>query len=120
MYPQVLLFALLLSFAGFLFVAPGAVQIFGMPSKEESGRISLAGPATNIAIAIVFISLSSIVASLEEIFLLIGAINSFLAFFNLIPFGPLDGRKVMAWNIGAWAVAIAASVFLTAISWMRL
>ena len=31
-------------------------------------------------------------------------INFILAGFNLIPFGPLDGKKVMEWNPIIWAV----------------
>ena len=59
MFPQGLLFALLLSFIGFVFAAPGAVMIFGMPSREESGKISMAGPMANIFVAIIFMLLAS-------------------------------------------------------------
>ena len=45
MYPQGLLFALFLGvFLGVVFAAPGAVQIFGSPNREQSGKISAAGP----------------------------------------------------------------------------
>lgn len=110
MFPQGLLFALLLSFAGFLFAAPGAVMIYGMPSREESGKISMAGPMANIGVAILFLIIFKL-TNLQ----IVGAIafvNAFLAFFNLLPFGPLDGRKVFAWNLQVWIAMLIISLFL--------
>ena len=54
-----LLFALVTAFAvGFVFVAPGAVYIHGNYIKNsENGKISLAGPATNIILALLFLSI---------------------------------------------------------------
>ena len=44
MYPRGLLFALFLGVTvGIVFAAPGAVQIFGNPSREKMGRIAAAG-----------------------------------------------------------------------------
>jgi len=116
MFPQGLIFALLFSFAGVVFAAPGAVQIFGMPTREESGKISMAGPATNIALAFIFFVLSSV--ALKGIFLSVASINAFLALFNLIPFGPLDGRKIFAWNIAIWIVMLAMSIVLLVFSYL--
>lgn len=113
MFPQGLLLALLLSFTGFLFAAPGAVVIFGSPPREENGKISAAGPATNIAISAVCAPLSPVIGGMAgEIVGGIAAINAFLAFFNLIPFGPLDGRKILAWNTGVWAMMLVVSIAL--------
>ena len=109
MFPQGLIFALLLSFAGFVFAAPGAVVIFGMPSRQESGHISAAGPTMNMMIAILFVTLAKI-GVIPKIALVIAYINAFLAFFNLIPIGPLDGRKIMAWNIMAWLAMLIISL----------
>jgi Zn-dependent protease len=41
-------------------------------------------------------------------------INLWIALFNLIPFGPFDGRKVLAWSKGVYLIAltIAAVAFL--------
>ncbi len=111
MFPQGLLFALLLSFAGIVFAAPGAVMIFGMPSREESGKISAAGPLANMMLAILFIIVAS-AGIIKNIASAIATINAFLAFFNLIPLGPLDGRKIMAWNMAVWIIMIVMSIML--------
>lgn len=97
---NMLLLALLTSFLGFVYAAPGAVIIQGQVSKKERGLISLAGPAANIVIALLFFMLRLFVpiALLRIAFNYGLYINSFLALFNLIPFGNLDGAKVFQWN----------------------
>ncbi len=119
MYPQGLLFALLLGVAvGLVFAAPGAVQIFGRPSREESGRISAAGPATNVAIGLAFLLLWTVTGGLVgAAALFIAAINAFLAFFNLLPFGPMDGRKIFRWRKDVWGGLLAGSIALFGVSW---
>jgi Zn-dependent protease len=42
-------------------------------------------------------------------------INIWLALFNLIPFGPLDGAKILKWNKGIWLITIAIAGGLFAI-----
>jgi Zn-dependent protease len=116
MFPQGLMFALFLGvFLGVVFAAPGAVVIAGSPSKEESGKISVAGPATNILIAGLFFVLASFTGMLSNLFLAIAAINAFLAFFNLLPFGPLDGLKVFTWNKGAYGICFITSLLFLAL-----
>lgn len=113
MYLQGLLFALLLGvMVGIVFAAPGAVVIAGRPSREESGRISIAGPLTNIVIAIIAIPLWFIGGLIGEMAYFISLINAFLALFNLLPFGPLDGRKVFRWNKGIFGLVIAIAACL--------
>lgn len=62
--------------------------------------IALAGPLTNISIALIFGLLLrvAIIQSAEQFFLpliLIVYINLLLAFFNLLPIPPLDGSKLL-------------------------
>ncbi len=96
-------------------ISPGAVMIAGPARREEIGRISIAGPAINLAISLVSLTAASLTLSLPYyvLFLWIASFNAFIAVFNLIPFGILDGFKIFSWNKTVWAVAFAASAALT-------
>jgi Zn-dependent protease len=48
------------------------------------------------------------------------AINAFMALFNLIPFGVLDGLKVFRWNKQVWLVLLALAALLTGLSYLSL
>lgn len=123
LWPTGLVIALVSSFFGFIFAAPGAVYIYsnGM-LEEENGIVSLAGPAVNIVLGLLFygilMSLGSITDNTGYIIALIcllgTRINFFLAAFNLLPIPPLDGSKVMSWSIPVWLIAfvIAAGLVL--------
>ena len=110
MFPLGLILALSLSFLGFVFAAPGAVQIFGMPTREHAGKISMSGPLSNILVSAVFLSISKITRI--EIIALIASINAFLAIFNLLPLPPLDGRKILSWSMPIWLSMLIASAIL--------
>jgi Zn-dependent protease len=104
-----------LSFGRFLFFAPGAVytSTHKTPDLKEEGLISAAGPLTNIALAGLFYLLAA-GTGYADIWSLVGAfgfqVNLWLAAFNLIPFPPLDGVKILRWNKAAWLA-------LAVISW---
>lgn len=112
-----LILAIVTSFFGFVFAAPGAVYIYGENiSIKENGIISIAGPLTNILLAVLFYMGTYIFAPQTYFGLLssIGfSVNSFLAFFNLIPFGNLDGTKILKWNPVLWIATIAIALLLT-------
>ena len=50
-FDQMLFFAILLSFTGIIFAAPGAVMISGHVTNDRNGKISAAGPITNFILA---------------------------------------------------------------------
>src|SRR3989338_6370573 len=53
-------------FAGFVFAAPGAVYIYGKNlTRQQNGRIALAGPATNAFLALAFLTVAFLVPSLS-------------------------------------------------------
>ncbi len=101
--------AILAALAGFLFAAPGAVYHRGRATDRENGLISLAGPLTNVALAGVFVPLAFAPGFLGAVGRMGVFVNVLLAAFNMIPFGPLDGRKVLAWNTPVFAVVAVST-----------
>ncbi len=102
---------------GIVFAAPGAVMIYPIVSKRWGyvvtsltprvyGLISLAGPLTNLFLALVFFNLGRI----DSLFYLAARVNVFLALFNLLPIPPLDGSKVLLWDVRIWLVVFAAAL----------
>jgi Zn-dependent protease len=104
---QMLLIAVALAaLAGIVFAAPGATVIYGGSlSREQNGKISLAGPLTNLILCIPFglIYFAGVTGSLGSAGLIIGAVgfqvNAMIAFFNMLPVSVLDGRKILSWNL---------------------
>ncbi|MGQ9543998.1 MAG: AN1-type zinc finger domain-containing protein [Candidatus Bathyarchaeia archaeon] len=112
-WPTGLLMALIFAVASWgrvIFAAPGAVYIiprspFGYGiGKRENGLISISGPLTNIGVALIFLAVSR----LDTILNLIGVkgfhVNLWLAAFNLLPFGMMDGQKIFNWSKAVWAL----------------
>lgn len=109
-----LFLAILFSFFGFIIAAPGAVMIRGFLSREKNGKISLAGPLTNIVLAIIFFMFFIFYKEgILGLFFNYGlTINSLLALFNLIPLPPFDGYKVRQWNMGIYIICIIFALLL--------
>ena len=106
---------------GFIFAAPGAVEHVGRSDERELGLVALAGPVVNVGLAVVFLPVWFAggllgIPPLARLGQLGVVVNLALAAFNLVPFGPLDGKTVRAWNTGVWLVSFlptaAAAAFL--------
>ena len=99
-FNQMLILAILMSFFGFVLAAPGAVMISGPVGRRRNGKISLAGPAVNLVLAILFLGflLSNPAGIIKTIAFYGFLVNTWLALFNMIPFGNFDGAKILRWN----------------------
>jgi len=100
-----------------VFAAPGATVIYGGSlSKEQNGKISAAGPATNLVLCIPFgimVLMTPFIAGIGTVIGFIGMmglqINAMIAAFNLLPISVLDGKKVLEWKPVLFVVMIAVS-----------
>ncbi len=129
-----LVMAFLFAFLGFIFGAPGATYISGAVTREQNGRISAAGPLTNILLGLAFFGLvvaltpSAVVAGFFMttlagyawlLFIDAASINLILAGFNMIPIMPLDGAKVWYWNKGVWVALILVIVGILVVGYTQ-
>ncbi|MBE6507234.1 MAG: peptidase M50 [Methanocorpusculum parvum] len=121
---------------GIVFAAPGATLINTAGremTRRESGIISISGPLVNIILIIPFAGLlfaGVFLGGVEAVaggllfnpFTLAGflfylgmigcQINAMLAFFNMLPVGPLDGKKILAWKPAIFAVVLVITLLL--------
>lgn len=117
MYPWGLLLALAMSVSvSIVFAAPGAVMFRGESRTFETGKIAIAGPLANIIIAAITFPLYLFVfyetATIGQIIGFVCLINAFLAAFNLLPIGPLDGAKVVRWNATIWSLLFIITIIM--------
>ncbi len=100
---------------GFVIAAPGAVYISPYKKKfafrvarltrKQYAIISLSGPLINIILAISLLLLNFFYPL--ALFSLTARVSFFLAFFNLLPIPPMDGSKIMTWNLKIWLLVTA-------------
>ncbi len=89
-------------------IAPGAVNIYGSPNYRAYARVAAIGPLTNTFISTISYALAFALTALRadpqltHLAFTVARINALLAFFNLLPFGPLDGLKVLAYSRSEW------------------
>lgn len=102
----------------FKIISPGAVVISGFTGKKGIGKISITGPLTNIILSMVLIALWLV--TFQPILIYAAAFNAWIALFNLIPFGVLDGFKVFIWNKLLWVSTFTLSLALTIITYLYL
>ncbi len=116
-----LVISIVIAFVGIFIAAPGAVWHRGYLTVRQGGMIALAGPATNLAIALLFLGAYSLLpfsASILGVPLALicsvgYGINAWLGLFNMIPAGPFDGAKVLAWDWRVFGVTVAIGILLT-------
>ncbi len=109
-------------FLPFKMISPGAMMIGGsVPNGEDLVKISIAGPITNLIFASSLLGFAFALPFSPMVFMLYFAayINAFMAVFNLIPFGILDGYKIFSFNKKIWALAFATSVTLAIVTYFQ-
>lgn len=109
----------LAALVGVVFAAPGATVIYdnrafgGGITREQNGKIAAAGPVTNLLLCIPFAGLLIGAGGSSSLLFLVGSmglqVNAMIAAFNLLPVSVLDGKKVLSWNAGIFAVLIVAA-----------
>jgi Zn-dependent protease len=103
-------------------IGPGAMMIGGtLQKKDDIVKISIAGPITYLVYSSIFLGLAfTLPVPLDWGLMLLFAayINAFMAVFNLIPFGILDGYKIFSQNKKLWAAAFVPAVILTIITYL--
>jgi Zn-dependent protease len=77
---------------------------------DDYGKISLAGPLTNIVQAVIFLVMGFFSSS--RLFDVGIIVNSSLALFNLLPFSEFDGAKIFRWDKRLWVAAFAVAGLL--------
>ena len=101
--------SLMLLLVGFGWAKPVPINPYALRRKSESAEmwVSLAGPASNLLLAVIaglllrlhlfpWQASSGILPSAADFFFTFMTINLVLMLFNLIPLAPLDGEKVLA------------------------
>lgn len=110
------LITLLSIISPFKIISPGTVIVAGMADKKVIGKTAVAGPLTNITFALLFLAITQLArvpGAMGEALMYTMLINAFIALFNLLPFGILDGFKVFEWNKVVWLTVFAPSIALT-------
>jgi Zn-dependent protease len=100
----------------FKIISPGAVMIAGPARMDDIGKISIAGPVTNIVLSSMLLGPVFVPNPYSLVFVIGAFFNAYIAIFNLIPIGILDGYKIFSWDKKVWALAFAVSALLTIIS----
>jgi len=118
----------LFAFFGVLIGAPGATMVSGFVTRDQNGRISAAGPMSNLVIGTTFMIVATAIVRTSSLSnlpafwvtrILVNAwyLNVILAGFNMIPIMPFDGAKVWAWNKAVYAgiLVLALALYLSGV-----
>jgi Zn-dependent protease len=87
-----------------------------LSDRSKFGKVALLGPLTNLAMGFSFLLVSVYFSSFSPYFAVGASFNGWIALFNLMPFGVLDGQKIFDWNKIVWGITIlaAAGLFIVA------
>ncbi len=111
--PRGFILTVVSAFLPFKILAPGYVGIvcWGYPAGRGDPELSIAaaGPASNIVLGLAARLALPLAGSYAWLFANAAALNGWLAFFNLIPFPPLDGSKVVRRSPAMWALMMLAA-----------
>lgn len=131
---QMLLIAVVVAVVtGIVFAAPGKTLVNTggrQMSRREEGVITASGPLTNLILAVPFFAIMAVgilsggvtagvftTAGFLYFLGLVGfQVNAMIAFFNMLPVAPLDGKKVLAWSPVVFVVLIAVSLLVLYVS----
>ncbi|HYV52008.1 MAG TPA: hypothetical protein VE971_01830 [Candidatus Eisenbacteria bacterium] len=94
----------------FKFIAPGAVMV-GLSDRNKFGRVALIGPLTNLVMGFSFL-VSTYIYPYHSYLYAGASFNAWIALFNLLPFGVLDGEKIFGWNKIAWGLTMGSTMVL--------
>src|SRR5215831_135491 len=94
----------------FKFIAPGAVMV-GLSDTNKFGRVALIGPLTNLVMGFSFL-ISTYIYPYHSYLYAGASFNAWIALFNLLPFGVLDGEKIFNWNKIAWGLTMTSTMVL--------
>ncbi|MEM0053907.1 MAG: AN1-type zinc finger domain-containing protein [Nitrososphaeria archaeon] len=100
------------TFSPLKIIAPGSVVILGYLDLRAMGKISLSGPLTNIVIGSILYPLRFFSVPFSNAINAICLLNLWIALFNLIPLGILDGKKIFVWDKRVWLVTFLFTLFL--------
>ncbi|MFL2493747.1 MAG: M50 family metallopeptidase [Candidatus Thalassarchaeum sp.] len=109
---------ILAALTGIVLMAPGAVMVAGNTTRSQFGKVALAGPVSNVALWVLGLGVillggaESLIGELILVPWLWG--NAILGLFNMLPFGPLDGKKIRTWSIPVfwiWMIICASLVW---------
>ena len=96
---------ILAALIGVVFMAPGAVMVAGNTTREQFGKIALAGPVSNVVLWCIGLAFAvtvggpNIASPSDTIIFYWMMANGILGALNMIPFGPLDGKKIRTWSV---------------------
>jgi len=124
MWIEGIIFGLLLMLVGIPFIAPGAVVLYpyqfgrwGFRAVQltitEMGLVAFSGIGVNLSFALIFKPLTGmLIIQGIDIFGSLAWVNAWLAFFNLLPFPPLDGSKIFRWKPLFWLFLFMVAILL--------